>query len=195
MSATLKRFAGGRQPRRVPSLAAGPRSGTPVAEIGGYLDQSAAADALRQILERAEHDCTLTDEGQSSWVSNRGLLVVAGHTDTRFGFGVRSALRVTASLVAAIAEVNRSDPFGHLWLTEDGLGGTWALLWGATMPHRWTHRMDLQRAVFACLTDHRGYLADLVIHFAAFGGVPYWTDPTSRRGLISAGRGLLEDLS
>ena len=160
-----------------------------------YPDSRAAAEALGQLLDRPEHECTMADHGRVSWVSSQGLLVVAGTTDARIGFGVRSGLAVSVPLIAAIAEVNRCDPLGHLWLTDRGEDAAWALLWGATLPYRWTRALDLQRAVFACLTDQRDYLTDLVNHFAPFGGDAYWPDRPNRRDHIRTGRGLLEDLT
>lgn len=160
-----------------------------------YPDLDAAADAIAHVVALSEHRCTPADAGRPIWVADNGLLVVASPTDTRIGFGVRRSLSLSSPLMAAIAQVNQSDPLGHLWLTEGTNESEWAVIWGATLPHRWTHTLDLQRAVFSCLTDQRDYLRTLVSHFAAFGGVAYARSASARGDSALPGQTLLEDLT
>ena len=149
-----------------------------------YPDMDQAAEAIHRVTELADLRCTAPEPGWPCWIDDHGLLVVASQTDTRIGFGVRESLMLSPRLIAAIAQVNQSDPLGHLWLTEGATEREWALIWGATLPHRWTHILDVQRAVYACLTQQREYLSNLVTHFARFGGVatPANHRPRSARG-------------
>lgn len=139
-----------------------------------WLDAQAAARAIRQLTELPGHRLLPTQAGSPAWISEHGMLLVAGSSDARIGYGIRSAIAPSHGLLAAVAQVNQSDPAGHIWLVDDEDDQAWSLVWGLTLPYSWLSSLDLQRAVFTCLTGHLGYLVGLVSHFAPFGGHPYW---------------------
>lgn len=179
---------------------AAPDLGSPVSApvspcLGEWLTRSAAVAAIRPVVTGCSERFHAAATGRPAWVSNSGLLVVAGAEDARIGAGIRSAMNPTRRLLASVAQINQSDPAGHVWLTEDRLLSRWSAVWGLTIPYAWSTAISLQRAMYTCLTTLVDYRDALAAHLTAFGGAPYWSSLVEQCGDVqSAGEVLIEQI-
>lgn len=106
-----------------------------------------------------------------AWVLESGAVVVIDDEQTRISYLLRRNLAVTPQLLAAVAQLNQTDPTGNYWLIESTeMDDRWTLVWAATMPHAWTSAIHLQRVVHTCLTERVPWIREYASQWTVFGG-------------------------